>query len=150
MITIRLQRRGRKNDPSFRVVVLDSKKKVKTGNYLEMVGSYDPRVNRVELKGERILAWIKEGATVSDTVHNLLVSNKIIDAKKINVLPKKTYKKPEEPVAEVKEEVQAAPEAVAEVEAPTESAKEVEVAEETPAMPEEAVESSVAGVAATS
>ncbi len=100
MIQVRLQRRGRKNDPSFRVIVVDSKKKPKTGNYLEMVGSYDPRVDRVELKGERILAWIKQGAQVSDTVHNLLVSQKIITAKKINVLPKKVVApKVEEPKA---------------------------------------------------
>ncbi len=90
MITIRLQRHGRKNDPSFRVIVVDSKKKPKTGNYLEMVGFYDARVDRTELKGERIKHWMLHGATVSDTVHNLLVSKKIIDAKKINVLPKKT------------------------------------------------------------
>jgi len=87
VITIRLQRRGRKNDPSFRVVVVDSKKKPKTGNYLEMVGSHDPRQDRTELRGERITHWIKNGATLSDTVHNLLVSHKIIDAKKINILP---------------------------------------------------------------
>jgi small subunit ribosomal protein S16 len=90
VINIRLQRRGRKNDPSFRVVVVDSKKKPKTGNYLEMVGSYDPRADRVEIKGDRVLHWLKNGAQASDTVHNLLVSQKIIDAKKINVLPKKT------------------------------------------------------------
>jgi small subunit ribosomal protein S16 len=94
MITIRLQRRGRKNDPSFRVIVVDSHKKPKTGNYLEMVGSYDPRVDRVDLKADRIAHWMKNGATVSDTVHNLLVSKKVIDAKKINVLPKKTVEKP--------------------------------------------------------
>ena len=99
MINIRLQRRGRKNDPSFRVIVVDSKKKPKTGSYLEMVGSYDPRTNRVELKGESILAWMKNGAQVSGTVHNLLVSNKIIDAKKVNVLPKKTAPKKEATVA---------------------------------------------------
>ena len=99
MITIRLQRRGRKNDPSFRVIVVDSKKKPKTGSYLEMVGSYDPRTDRIELKGERIKQWIGNGATVSGTVHNLLISNKIIEGKKINVLPKKTAPKKEEPVA---------------------------------------------------
>ena len=98
MITIRLQRRGRKNDPSFRVIVVDSKKKPKTGNYLEMVGSYDPRTDRVELKGDRIKQWMSNGATVSGTVHNLLVSNKVIEGKKINVLPKKTAPK-KEPVA---------------------------------------------------
>jgi small subunit ribosomal protein S16 len=97
MLTIRLSRVGRKNDPSFRVIVVDSKKKTKTGNYLEMVGSYDPRVDRVDLKADRITHWMSQGATVSDTVHNLLVSQKIIDTKKINVLPKKTVAKVEAP-----------------------------------------------------
>lgn len=87
MLNIRLQRRGRKNDPSFRVIVVDSKRKPKAGNYLEMVGSYDPRSDRVELQAERIMHWIQSGAQPSGTVHNLLVSQKIIDAKKVNVLP---------------------------------------------------------------
>ena len=90
MLTIRLQRRGRKNDPSFRVILVESKRAAKTGNYQEMLGSYDARVNRVDLKADRIKHWMSMGATVSDTVHNLLVSNKIIDAKKINVLPRKS------------------------------------------------------------
>lgn len=119
MLTIRLQRRGRKNDPSFRVVVVDSKRSVKSGNYLEMVGSYDPRVDRIDLQGERIKQWISQGAQVSDTVHNLLVSKGIIDAKKINVLPRKSppKKEGEEVAAETKAE--AAP-----AEAPAEAAAE--------------------------
>jgi small subunit ribosomal protein S16 len=97
MITIRLQRRGRKNDPSFRVIVTDSKHAAKSGNYLEMVGSYDARSDRVDLKPERIKHWMSNGAKVSDTVHNILVSQKIIEGKKINVLPRKTVAKLEEP-----------------------------------------------------
>lgn len=97
MLTIRLTRVGKKKDGSFRVIVVESKRKVQPGNYLEMVGSYDPRVDKVELKADRIKHWMSMGATVSDTVHNLLVSQKIIDAKKINVLPKKTAPKKEEP-----------------------------------------------------
>lgn len=87
MLTIRLTRVGKKKDGSFRVIVVESKRKVQPGNYLEMVGSYDPRVDTMSLKADRIKYWISMGATVSDTVHNLLVSQKIIDAKKINVLP---------------------------------------------------------------
>src|SRR3989344_955018 len=101
MIIVRLQRVGRKNDPSFRVIVVDSRRAAKTGDYLEMVGSYDPRTDRVELKAERIKYWMKEGAKVSDTLHNLLVSQKIIEGKKINVLPKKTVPKKEEAAAPV-------------------------------------------------
>lgn len=103
MIIIRLQRRGRKHDPSFRVIVTDSKRAAQSGKYLEMVGSYDPRVDRADLKADRITHWIEHGAQVSDTVHNLLISQKIIEGKKINVLPKKTVpkdEKKEEPAAE--------------------------------------------------
>lgn len=128
VLVIRLQRRGRKNDPSFRVVVVDSKKKPKTGNYLEMVGSYDPRVDRVELHSERITHWMHNGAQVSDTVHNLLVTKKVIDAKKINILP--AFKAA--PVAEEKT-------APAAVENPIEEAVEETLAEEAAAPVEEAV-----------
>ena len=107
MLTIRLTRVGKKKDGSFRVIVVESKRKVQPGNYLEMVGSYDPRVDTVSLKADRIKYWISMGATVSDTVHNLLVSQKIIDAKKINVLPKKTVPKKEEVKEEAKAEVKA-------------------------------------------
>ncbi len=113
MLTIRLTRVGRKNDPSFRVIIIDSKRKVKAGNYLEMLGSHDPRTNKTELKADRIKHWLSMGAQTSDTVHNLLVTNKIINAKKINILP--AFKKPEV-VAEAP-----APEASAEA-APVEEA----------------------------
>jgi small subunit ribosomal protein S16 len=105
MLAIRLTRVGKKKDASFRVVVIDSKRKVQAGSYLEMVGSYDPRSNRSDLKADRIKHWISMGAQPSDTVHNLFVSNKIIDAKKINVLPKKVLPKPEEPAAAAPEPV---------------------------------------------
>ena len=99
MLTIRLQRVGRKNDPSFRVILVESKRAAKTGNYQEMLGSYDPRVNRVTLKQDRIKHWMSMAATMSDTVHNLLISNKVIEGKKINVLPRKSPPKKEEEAA---------------------------------------------------
>lgn len=95
MLTIRLQRVGRKNDPSFRVVVVESKRKPQTGNYLEMVGSYDARFDKTALKSDRIKHWIGMGATLSDTVHNILINEKVIEGKKINVLPKKSPPKKE-------------------------------------------------------
>lgn len=134
MLTIRLTRVGKKKDSSFRLVVIESKRKIQAGNYLEMVGSYDPRIDKVDLKADRIKHWISMGATVSDTVHNLLVSNKIIDAKKINVLPKKTVAKVEEPAAP------AAEAAVAETtEAPAEAAAET-LAEDNSVAAEEAAQ----------
>jgi small subunit ribosomal protein S16 len=128
MLVIRLTRVGKKKDASFRVVVVDSKRKVKAGNYLEMVGSYDPRANSSTLKADRIKHWIGNGAKPSDTVHNLLISQKILSGKKINVLPKKVLAKAEEPAAEAgtpSEEVvtSTGPQKEAPAEAPAEEAK---------------------------
>jgi len=96
MLMIRLQRVGRTHEPIFRVVVTDSKNSTKSGKFLDIVGSYDPRAKGiVALEKEKILSWISKGARVSDTLHNLLINEKIIEGKKINVLPRKTVPKKE-------------------------------------------------------
>ena len=72
MLMIRLQRVGRRNDPSFRVVVVDSRRKTKSGNFVEIVGSYDVKKGNAAIKRERVEHWISKGATPSLTVRNLL------------------------------------------------------------------------------
>ena len=101
MLKIRLQRVGRKHDPSFRVVLVDSRRAAKSGSFLDILGSYNAREKgEFKLKGDKIKEWIAKGAQVSDTVHNLLISERIITGKKINVLPpKKKAKKEEQPKA---------------------------------------------------
>lgn len=89
MLKIRLQRIGRKNDPSFRAVLTDSKNSTKSGKFLEVVGTYNPKSGEANFKTDRILHWMSKGAQISDTVHNFLVSQKVIEGKKKNVLPKK-------------------------------------------------------------
>lgn len=100
MLKIRLQRFGRKNDPKFRVVLTDSKNSAKTGKFLEILGFYNPVQKEKKIEGERIKYWIGQGAQASDTVHNILVKEKIINDKTINVLPKKRPIKKEEPKIE--------------------------------------------------
>lgn len=90
MLTMRLQRTGRKNEPHFRVVITDRRNGVQSGKFLEVVGSYNPKAGKIELKNDRITHWIKSGVQLSDTVHNFLVDHKLVDAKKISSLPKKT------------------------------------------------------------
>lgn len=85
---IRLQRVGRKNDPSFRVVVTDKRNSPKSGRFLEIVGTYDSRKDRTELKKERILNWISKGANPTNTIHNLLIEKGVIEGKKIDVSKK--------------------------------------------------------------
>jgi small subunit ribosomal protein S16 len=89
MLKIRLQRTGRKNDPSFRVVLTDSKNAAKSGKFLEVLGNYSPKLGTTSFEGERIKQWLKNGAKLSSTVHNFLIKEKIIEGKKINVLSKK-------------------------------------------------------------
>ena len=97
MLKIRLQRIGRKNDPSFRAVLTDSKNSTKSGKFLEIVGTYNPKEGKANFESDRILYWVGKGAKLSDTMHNFLVHQKVIEGKKINVLPKKkpTQKKKE-------------------------------------------------------
>jgi small subunit ribosomal protein S16 len=91
MLKIRLQRVGRKHIPTFRVVLTDSKNSTKSGRFLEILGSHDPRNDKdTKINGTRIKELVSKGAQVSDTLHNLLISQKVIDGKKINVLPRKT------------------------------------------------------------
>ena len=116
---IRLQRTGRKHEPTFRVVLTDSKNGPKSGKYLKNLGWYDTRLkNSVDqLDIEQIKHWLSHGAKPSVTLHNFLVSKKIIEGKKVNALPKK---KPVKKVEEAPKEA-AAP-AAAEAPAPAEAA----------------------------
>ena len=134
MLKMRLQRVGRKNDPSFRVVITDSRNGPQSGKNLDNLGSYSAKSNVFQINGERAKNWISNGVQVSPTVHNLLVTNKIIEGKKVNVLPKKSPIIDEEKLkaeAEAKaaaEEAAKAEAAAAEtpVEAPAEDAPETE------------------------
>ncbi len=87
---MRLQRIGRKNDPSYRVIVTDSRNAAKRGKNVDLIGSYSPKAGVFQIDGEKAKHWISKGVQVSDTVHNFLVTQKIIEGKKKNVLPKKS------------------------------------------------------------
>jgi small subunit ribosomal protein S16 len=90
MLKIRLQRIGRKNDSAFRVVLTDSKNSTKSGKFKEILGSYNLKSGEVLFKKDRITYWMNNGAQASDTVHNFLVHQKIIEGKKKNSLSKKS------------------------------------------------------------
>ncbi|MBU3925673.1 30S ribosomal protein S16 [Patescibacteria group bacterium] len=86
MLKIRLLRVGKKHDPSYRVVVTDSRNSTKSGRFIEIVGNYNPQIGQPQFKAERIKEWVSKGAQISDTVHNLLINAKIIEGKKKDVL----------------------------------------------------------------
>ncbi len=147
MLKIRLQRVGRKHEPTFRLVLTDSKNSTKSGRYKEILGSYDPRKSGEVINADRVKHWLGLGASPTGTVHNLLISHKIIDGKKVNVLPKKSpppveAKVEEKPAEAPKEEapkteevpVVEEPAPVAEEPTPTPAPEEVksDTIEETP------------------
>ena len=96
---IRLQRTGRVHEPTFRVVLTDSKNGPKSGKYLKNLGWYDTRIkNKPEqMDTEAIKHWVSKGAQLSVTLHNYLVHNKVIVGKKKNALPLRTPIKKEVP-----------------------------------------------------
>lgn len=90
---IRLQRVGKKHDPSFRIVLTDSKNSTKSGRYTEVLGHYDARGGKTVLVKDRIKYWLSVGAKASVTLHNILVANKVVEGKKLSAMPKKKAKK---------------------------------------------------------
>jgi small subunit ribosomal protein S16 len=139
MLKMRLQRIGRKNSPSYRVVVTDSRNAVSRGRHVDLIGSYDPKLGRVQIDAEKATHWLKHGVQPSDTVYNMLVSQKIVEGKKKNVLPKKS---PIIDEAKLKAEAEAKAKAEADAKAAEEAEKAAEeaarVAAETPAPEAEA------------
>jgi len=81
MLVIRLTRVGKKNSPSYRVVVADKQRAVKR-KFIEIIGNYNPTLTPKQLviDKDRALFWIGRGAQPSDTVNNLMVN--------LGVLPK--------------------------------------------------------------
>ena len=90
MLKIRLQRIGRKNEAAFRLVVTESKNGPQSGKFLEILGSYTVKSNAVVLKKERITHWIKNGAQVSPTAHNMLLKEGLVEGRAKNVLSRKS------------------------------------------------------------
>ena len=112
MLKIRLQRVGRINMPSYRIIVVEHTEGPKTGKFTDIVGTYNPKSKERTLDEAKIKHWMSVGAQPSDTVHNMLVSAGVLNAKKINILPKfkapavsseASAKEEEAPAAEVKD-----------------------------------------------
>ena len=138
MLMIRFQRIGRKNDPAFRMLVLEKASGPKAGKYVDLVGTYNPKTKAVTLQPERIKDWVAKGAQVSPSLMNLLISKGVFEGKKKNVLPMNSYPVAAPVVEEAPVAEEAAPEApVAETpaaeEAPVEvTPEEVATVEEAP------------------
>ncbi len=71
MIAIRLSRLGRKKAPFYRIVAVDSRKKA-VGEVLEILGTWNIAKKKLDVEKEKVEAWIKKGARMSETVKKLM------------------------------------------------------------------------------
>jgi len=97
MLRIRYFRIGKKNQPSYKIVVTDKRRPPRGGRFVEEVGFWNPSTKQKILKEERIKYWLSVGAKPSDTIHNLLVEKNILEGKKMPV-HKKSKKEAEKPL----------------------------------------------------
>lgn len=80
MLKIRLTRRGKKRQPTYRVVVADVESK-RDGRYVELLGWYNPLTDPItyRIKEDRALYWLGVGAQPTDAVRRLLQDQGTLD-----------------------------------------------------------------------
>lgn len=83
MLTIRLQRIGKRKQPYYRLIISEKGRDTQAGS-LEILGHYGPTQTPkiLELNVDRIKHWLNVGAQTSNTIHNLLVKEGIISGEK--------------------------------------------------------------------
>jgi small subunit ribosomal protein S16 len=104
MLAIKLQRVGRKHQPSYRLVVAEARSKM-AAPPVEDLGSYQPDGKRATFNKDRVSYWLGVGAQPTVTVHNLLVAQGIVAGAKRAVkmaksVAKETPAAPTEAIAE--------------------------------------------------
>ena len=75
-VKVRLARLGRKKKPFYRIVVANSEAP-RDGKFLEIVGTYDPLKDPVEIniKHDKLQKWMDKGATPTETVRSLIAKS---------------------------------------------------------------------------
>src|SRR5437868_13236188 len=81
-VKIRLRRTGRKKQPTYRIVIADSRSP-RDGKFIEMVGQYAPRSGEqaLNLDTSRVNYWLDNGAQPTDTVRSLLRKAGVLKAR---------------------------------------------------------------------
>lgn len=140
MVKIRLKRMGYKQNPIYRVIVIDSRAK-REGAPIEELGYYNPKRKELRLNKESALEWVKKGAQPTETVQYLISNSTDEGALIVKERAPKLSKKAQAKL-EAEKEAQAAKEAEekaakaaakAEAEAAKAAPAEEVVAEEAPA-----------------
>ena len=77
MLSIRMQRLGRKGHPTYRIVVQDSRYAPTSGKYVALLGSYDPHTKQATLQKDKASLYLKNGAQPSDRVVKIFTDQKV-------------------------------------------------------------------------
>ena len=90
MLRIRLRRVGKKKQPSYRLVVADSRAP-RDGAFIETIGTYNPLTEpaTITVDDEKARAWLAKGAVASDRVARILAGPGIGDMAAFTPKPKK-------------------------------------------------------------
>ena len=80
MLKLRLKRCGRRHQPSYRIVVINSTTK-RDGYVIEELGFYNPISKRIKININLIATRLKQGVQPSEVVKNLLLKTQIIEMK---------------------------------------------------------------------
>ncbi len=80
MVRIRLRRQGKRNQPSYRIVVADARAP-RDGRFIEILGFYNPRTNppTFRVNEERARYWLSQGAQPTEAVARLLRKVGVLD-----------------------------------------------------------------------
>lgn len=104
MLVIRLRRIGKKNKPTYRVVVAEHTWAA-AGKFTVDLGFYNPHTKEIKVDKETVLAWLKKGAKPSNTVAKLLQNLKFKHASIVVVKRHKKAKVAEEKAVVVKADI---------------------------------------------
>ena len=92
-VKMRLTRLGDKKSPTYRIVVIDSRK-ARDGEYIDKIGHYNPTANPAEvvIDKEKAADWLAKGVQPTETVRALLLNAGVIE-KSEKLSPSKTKPK---------------------------------------------------------
>ena len=88
-VVMRLTRTGAKKNPSYRVVVADSRR-ARDGKFIDIVGTYEPlkAEDQIHLDAEKAQQWLQKGAQPSDSIRTLFtkkgIMQKYAESKKVS------------------------------------------------------------------
>lgn len=92
MLKIKLTRIGKRHEPHYRIIVIPERTK-REGRAVEQLGYYNPRTKEITVKKDRIKHWLSVGAQPTNTVHDLLAKQKLLEPRKRIKGPDKKKKK---------------------------------------------------------